>query len=155
VRGGQNWKEHPARRNRRPERVTLPPAMVVQKPPLPQHPYGEWHPLVVEWWDDLWAGPQAKRYTSAHKHAAYLAAHVLDLFYRKPTERAHQLVDRFFVGLGVGPRDLNRVRWEERDELQGAETSKHGGGRHPASGPRALGGGRRDPRLRLVTEPAS
>lgn len=103
-----------ARRNKAPTRTQLAEAMPLrQKPKLPDPPDGEskWHPLAVEWWTDLWASPQADRYTTMHKHRAYLALFAMHLFYSDPTERKGQRLEVALQGLGASESDLRRLQW--------------------------------------------
>lgn len=102
-----------ARRNRAASADQLPTAAAIDKPELPAPPSGSagWHPLAIEWWGDLWASPQATRYTAMHKHRAYLALYTLHLFFTNPTERLGQRVEVALEGLGVSESDLRRLQW--------------------------------------------
>jgi hypothetical protein len=144
VRGGQNRKAQKARGRR--EQTPLPAGPRVKTPTLPKRDDGvAWHPLVVEWWTDLWASPIAADYATAHKHAAYLAAYTLDLFYRKPTERLGQRVAVALEGLRWGPVDLRKMRVASEPVTEQATL-------RPSRKPAVTPTRRRDPRLRLVNE---
>jgi hypothetical protein len=143
VRGGQNRKPQTARGRR--DTASLPAGPRVQAPTLPKRDDGAaWHPLVLEWWSDLWASPIAADYATAHKHAAYLAAYTLDLFYRKPTERLGQRVAVALEGLRMGPVDLRKMRVAPEPTTEPAPTPKPKRAATPAR--------KRDPRLRLINK---
>jgi hypothetical protein len=102
----------------------------------------------VEWWNDLWRSPQATRYTTMHKHRAYLALYALHLFYRNPTERLMQRVEVALDGLGVKEADLRRLQWEA-PTAPPPEPKEDRKPRPTIPAPTR----RRDPRLQLVEKP--
>lgn len=94
-------------------RATLPTAQAIAAPPLPERPADNgWHVLVVEWWKDIWASPQATRWTATEKHQAYIVATLLDEFYRAPNVRLAAELRTWEAGLGLDEMDRRRLQWE-------------------------------------------
>src|SRR4051812_36372120 len=75
-----------ARRNKAATAATLTDAAVPEAS-RPQLPAGRvWHPLTVEWWDDLWASPMAGEYHASDRHALFILATLVDAFWLEPTQ---------------------------------------------------------------------
>ena len=112
-----------ARRNKAATRATLKADASIIAPELPPHIDG-WHPMVLEWWRDLWASPMAPEYDDADRHGLFELAMLRNDFWnatslldRKLAATEIRLQDQRF---GLSPIDRRRLQWEiERtDEAQ-------------------------------------
>ncbi|WP_430593879.1 hypothetical protein [Isoptericola sp. QY 916] len=110
-----------ARRNKTATRATLKADASIIAPELPDN---DWHPMVLEWWRDLWASPMAPEYDDADRHGLFELAMLRDDFWkaatlydRKIAATEIRLQDQRF---GLSPIDRRRLQWEiERtDEAQ-------------------------------------
>lgn len=101
-------------------------------PELPPHPTTEWHPMTLEWWEDVRTMPHARLWTRSDWRFAFDTALVADMFYKGDSKAATELRNREKV-LGTTAdyrRDL-RIRYiapaEERREMtEGEDDELHG-----------------------------
>lgn len=84
-------------------------------PALPDHT--EWHPAVIEWWEEMWASPMSDEYHSSDIHQLFVLARLYQDFYladpRKPRDRLLiageiRLQRQAF---GLTPYDRRRLEW--------------------------------------------
>lgn len=110
-----------ARRNKTSSRATLRADAAIVAPELPDI---EWHPMVLQWWRDLWASPMAPEYDDSDRHGLFELALLRNDFWNADTARERKdaaaeirLQDQRF---GLSPIDRRRLQWEiERtDEAQ-------------------------------------
>jgi hypothetical protein len=96
--------------------------VTVETPRLPDA--REWHPLTVEWWQDVWDSPMAQQYDESDKHGLFAMAMVVDDFWMAETPRQRQEASQEIrlqgVRFGLSPIDRLRLRWEveKADEAQ-------------------------------------
>lgn len=84
-------------------------------PDLPEHT--EWHPAVVDWWEEMWASPMSDEYHESDIHQLFLLARLYQDFYvvsdAKPRDRLLiageiRLQRQAF---GLTPYDRRRLEW--------------------------------------------
>lgn len=107
-----------ARRNKTSTKATLRADAAIVAPELPPN---DWHPLVLEWWRDLWASPMAPEYDDSDRHGLFALAALKNDFWlaespqaRKDAAAEIRLQEQRF---GLSPIDRRRLQWEiERTE---------------------------------------
>jgi len=106
----------PARRQRRNKAATralLPAesAPIVGRPELPARTDTAWHPLAVQWWDDVWASPQCREFLRADLGALYRLVHLVDRWWQTGQMKLAveiRLMEREF---GLTPLSRRRLEW--------------------------------------------
>lgn len=109
-----------ARRNKAATAATLSEAAVPQDR-RPELPTGRnWHPLTVEWWDDLWASPMAGEYHASDRHALFILASLVDAFWLEPSQALAAEIRLQRQAFGLTPYDRRRLEWtiESVDEAK-------------------------------------
>lgn len=107
-----------ARRNKTTTSATLRADAAIIAPQLPVN---DWHPMVLDWWRDLWASPMAPEYDDSDRHGLFELAVLRNDFWRAESARERKdaaaeirLQDQRF---GLSPIDRRRLQWEiERTE---------------------------------------
>ena len=125
-----------ARRNKTSTAATLRADAAIVAPELPDI---EWHPMVLEWWRDLWASPMAPEYDDSDRHGLFELAILRNDFWRAETARERKdaaaeirLQDQRF---GLSPIDRRRLQWEiERTEDAKAKGERRRTSAAPQSG---------------------
>ncbi len=112
----------------------------------PELPSGEWHPMTLAWWRDVWASPMAPEYDDSDRHGLYVLAVLVEDFWRaegsdrlKLAAELRQQGQRF----GLSPIDRRRLQWEitrtdEAVEKATASRARKSASRKPAADPRAV-----------------
>lgn len=126
-----------ARRNRSSTRRMLNAVPTVRRPNLPRLPSGgRWHPMVIKWWDELWASPMADQYCKIDARVLLRLAILEHDFWSAETPAGRlamageiRLAQRDF---GLTPLDRRRLEWTI--ERVGEEQDK-GRRRRAAAGP--------------------
>lgn len=138
-----------ARRNKTASASTLKADASIIAPELPAR---EWHPMVLQWWRDLWASPMAPEYDEADRHGLFELAMLRDDFWRADSAKERKdaaaeirLQDQRF---GLSPIDRRRLQWEiERtDEAKEKGERRRTKAAERSSGAQGSGG---DPRATL------
>src|SRR5689334_5132738 len=73
------------RANRESTRATLPTVEEAARaivPALPELDRGDWHPMVLQWWETVWTSPMAAEYLDADREALYMLARLHQDFYK-------------------------------------------------------------------------
>jgi hypothetical protein len=78
-------------------------------PELP--PATEWHPLTVQWWEDLWAAPMSSEYHYSDRHALYILAVLVDAFWKAPSKELASEIRLQRVAFGMTPYDRRKLEW--------------------------------------------
>lgn len=109
-----------SRRNKSSSASTLRPNPEVARPDLPDIGDLPWHPMTVEWWDDVWASPMAPEYDASDVHGLYLLATLINTFWHQPSKELAGEIRLQRQCYGLSPIDRRRLEWEiERtDEAQ-------------------------------------
>ena len=108
-----------------------------------------WHPMTLDWWDDVWASPMASEFIDggADIHGLYILAVLVDDFWATPTTSLAAEIRLQRQCFGLTPIDRRRLQWEiERGEAASERTRKRrapqGGGRpaeeEPPADPRSI-----------------
>lgn len=110
-----------ARRNVAPTRAELSePEGEVVIPPLPKRYVRNedytlreiaWHPMTLDWWNDLWPSPMANEYLDSDIHGLYRLAVLMDNFWYDPNTKAHAEVRLAQKDYGLTPLDRRRLEW--------------------------------------------
>jgi hypothetical protein len=142
-----------ARRNKTSTAATIKADASIVAPELPER--DDWHPMVLQWWRDLWASPMAPEYDDADRHGLFELALLRNDFWSAETASARKeaaseirLQDQRF---GLSPIDRRRLQWEiertdeaqekgQRRRTKAAERSgeAQGGGKDPRGVLRAV-----------------
>lgn len=159
--------KHPstrARRNRSSSAATLTRPDRAEIPALPDPPplveYDEdknrhthevdWHPLVVEWWNDVWASPMSSEWDDSDVHNVYICLLLQQDMWTAslPRDRRDAAAEYRLQrkDLGLTPFDRRRLEWtiEQADEARERGAQRRAS-RKPAPRP-ADAGGKPDPR---------
>lgn len=136
-----------ARRNKMSTASKIKADPTVKAPDLPASV--TWHPMVGQWWRDLWASPMAPEYDESDRYGLFELAMLRNDFWyadsareRKDAAAEIRLQDQRF---GLSPIDRRRLQWEiERTEEAQQKGSRR---RAAANKPEARKGG--DPRAAL------
>lgn len=133
-----------SRRNKAATSATLRADSTLVAPELPE---GNWHPMVTQWWADLWASPMAPEYDDSDRHGLFELAMLRNDFWlaESPSERKSaaaeiRLQDQRF---GLSPIDRRRLQWEIERSEQAQEAGQKRRSRStppakPASDPRSI-----------------
>lgn len=98
--------------NKRGPKAGLVAALVADDSPAPKLPGShEWHPLTVEWWDDLWASPMAGEYHTSDRHALFILAALVDAFWAMPSKDLAAEIRLQRQAFGLTPYDRRRLEW--------------------------------------------
>lgn len=143
-----------ARANRAATAAKLSDGRTVIRPELPPRGFDEdgnelpWNAQTVSWWDDLWAAPMAAEYHSSDRHALFMLAVMVDLFWTQPSKDLAAEIRMQRQAFGLTPYDRRRLEWT----IETAEDAKdHGKTRRAARAPAGKGAAAAgDPRLALV-----
>jgi hypothetical protein len=140
-----------ARSNRASTAATLTDGTRIIRPELPGRTDRDgdpvdWHPLTLEWWNDLWASPMAAEYHSSDRHALFILAALVDQFWTHPTKDLAGEIRLQRVPFGLTPYDRRRLEWTietaEQAKDSGAARRNRAGAKQPSA--------KDDPRLTLV-----
>jgi len=143
-----------ARRNRSSTRTTLSADHDVEAPPLPAGV--DWHPMTVEWWEDLWVGETAPQYNAMHIHSLYRKALLVQSFWTttdlKDRLNIEVRLEKAEADFGLNPMALRRLEWQIEDtEDKKAKGTRRRQTEAPAAPPPPNNGDEPpDPILRLV-----
>lgn len=98
---------------KRGPKAALVATLVEDDSPAPKLPPGtrEWHPLTVEWWNDLWASPMAGEYHESDRHALFILAALVDAFWQFPTKELAAEIRLQRQAFGLTPYDRRRLEW--------------------------------------------
>lgn len=143
-------KKHPslrARTNQASTAAKLADGSTVIRPELPERE-GGWHHQTLEWWDDLWAAPMAAEYHASDRHALYMLAALMDMFWRDPCQKLASEIRLQRAAFGLTPYDRRRLEWT----IETTEEAKDRGAkrRQAQAVPQPDRG--TDPRLALVQQ---
>ena len=108
-----------ARRNKAATAATLTATLPEDaRPELPAD--REWHPLTLDWWNDLWASPMAGEYHGSDRHALFILAALVDAFWTEPSQALAAEIRLQRQAFGLTPYDRRRLEWtiESVDEAQ-------------------------------------
>lgn len=98
-------------------------------PPIP----GDWHPMAVKFWDDIWKSPMSPEWDESDIHNAYLLALLWHDFWSatSPTGRglAASEIRLQRQSLGLDPLARRKLEWT----IEGAEEAKARGDKRRAS----------------------
>jgi hypothetical protein len=167
--GNGSGIKHPsvrARRNRSTTRAELgdddPDAEV---PPLPPHLETDlktgkvietpWHPMTVEWWEDIWPSPMAAEWHSSDVHGLYRLARLVDKFWYasglKEMREASAEIRLVSQQYGLAPLDRRKLEWTIAGSKKATRENAKAEAKpdQPAPPTSAAGG---PPDLRLVVE---
>jgi len=95
----------------------LPARYIIRKIKVGQHGWTEteqevpWQPLTLAMWDDIWASPMAREYTTADEHALFRYAVLVDDFWRSPSADKHTEIRLAQKDFGLTPLDRRRLEW--------------------------------------------
>lgn len=117
-----------ARANRSSTAATLVDVPNDCETPLLEPVDHDWHPMVLKWWDAIWAAPMSGEYHDSDVHQLFLLAMVYDDFYNcEPgTVRRAQLaaeIRQQRAAFGMTPYDRRRLEWT----IETAESAKDRG----------------------------
>ena len=132
-----------ARANRASTAATLTDGRTVIRPDLPDR---DWHPLTVEWWDDLWASPMAGEYHPSDRHGLFILAALVDAFWGSPSKELAGEIRLQRQAFGLTPYDRRRLEWT----IETAEDAKDRGQARRGAAPVRQPSATSDPRLALV-----
>lgn len=80
-------------------------------PDLPSLGDRDWHPLTIQFWDDVWSSPMASEYLVADIHGLYRLATLVDDFWIKPSNAASAEIRLAGQPYGLTPLDRRRLEW--------------------------------------------
>jgi hypothetical protein len=135
--------KHPgtrARRNVISTKATLRAVPDMPRPELPDAPLGEWHPMTLAWWADIWSSPMAPEFDASDTHGLFALAMLTEDFWRSTSsgERMKLAAEIRQQGqrYGLSPIDRRRLQWEiERaDDAQDRGEKRRNATRKRASG---------------------
>jgi hypothetical protein len=142
--------KHPgtrARRNATSTKATLRAVPDMPRPELPEAPLGEWHPMTLAWWADIWSSPMAPEFDASDAHGLFALAMLTEDFWRSasPGERMKLAAEIRQQGqrYGLSPIDRRRLQWE----IERTEEAQEKGAVRRASRPKR---GASDPRSALT-----
>lgn len=116
-----------ARTNRASTAATLSNSTVGPHPSLPA--LRSWHPMTVEWWDELWSTPMSSEYHISDRHQLIVLAVLYDEFFRtddlSPNQRKalSEEIRHHRTPFGMTPYDRRKLEWT----IELAEDSKDKG----------------------------
>jgi hypothetical protein len=98
----------------------------LDKPMLPD---GDWHPMAVDWWEDVWASPMSAEFLQGDVPALYRLVSLVDVWWNEhklDVAKEIRLLEREF---GLTPLARRRLEWqvavsEEKKEQHGIRRSK-------------------------------
>lgn len=70
-----------------------------------------WHPMSIDWWNDIWPSPMAKQWHSSDIHGLYMLLYLMDSFYRSPNVKDHSEIRLARMPYGLTPLDRRRLEW--------------------------------------------
>lgn len=107
--------KHPsarARRNKTSTAATLVSDGPIERPELPDL---GWHPLAVEWWNDLWSSPMSPEYLQMDRHVIMRYGQTVSDYWNaeSPKERAeiHVRLEAMSKSLGTDPMARRSLQW--------------------------------------------
>lgn len=120
------------------ETPELPPRMIEVDGELRE---GEWHPMAVAFWDDVWASPMAPEFLDSDVHGLYVVLALTDGYWRRmetgQVSGANELAKELRLqrqSYGLSPIDRRRLQWEV-DKGEQAETNRKKRKRREAASP--------------------
>lgn len=101
------------RRNKATTRAVLAVSTApMKRPELPARAGGEaWHPLSIQWWDAVWASPQAQQFLPSDLGALFRLVNLVDLYWKTgklALALEIRLLEREF---GLTPLSRRRLEW--------------------------------------------
>lgn len=82
------------------------------KPPMPE---GNWHPAVVEWWNDIWSSPMHTEWVQSDVHNLYILTQLLQDFWTAKSSSGRKEAAVEFrlqrAELGLTPYSRRRLEW--------------------------------------------
>lgn len=102
----------------------------LEAPDLPTHPQAgdgeDWHPMAVDFWEDVWASPMAPEFLDADVHGLYVILALTDLYWRnltsgKPVTGLAMELRLQRQSFGLSPIDRRRLQWEVDKGEEAAE----------------------------------
>lgn len=141
------------RRNKTSTAANLPPqsASATNDVPdlFPREGGGEWHPMVLEWWDSVWRSPMASEYLDADMRGGLFLLADLHQARWTATSRtalieAAKEIRLQEVRFGLSPIDRRRLQWEVEKGEQAIEKTTT---RRERKAPKRPAG---DPRLKIA-----
>lgn len=72
----------------------------------------KWHPMVVDWWHDVWTSPMATEYTQADVHGLVMLADLMEKYWRTGDEKLATEIRLQRQCFGLTPIDRRRLQWE-------------------------------------------
>lgn len=123
-----------ARANRASTAATLVDVPNDCETPLLEPVDHDWHPMVLAWWEEMWASPMSGEYHSSDRHQLFLLAMLYDSFYKvDPTSlRFAQLaaeIRQQRTAFGLTPYDRRRLEWTVESAEQAKERGRERRGR--------------------------
>lgn len=126
-------KKHPsvrARANRASTAATLPsagrPGAIVRLPASSECGRGEWSPLTVAWWSDIWRSPMANEYHASDRHQIVVLAMLMDDFFTAESRTMRTTISaeirQHRTAFGMTPYDRRRLEWTI-EQAEGAKES--------------------------------
>lgn len=136
-----------ARRNKTTTAATLDAdgGDTVERPDLPDL---GWHPLAVQWWEDLWSSPMSPEYLNMDRHVIMRYGQTVSDYWlaESPKERAeiHVRLEAMSKALGTDPMARRSLQWSiEQVETAQEKRKRRGSGREKTEQPKG------DPRATL------
>lgn len=122
------------RKNKTSTRSTLRNDIRVVMPDLPE---GDWLPITVQWWRDLWSSPMAPEYHSSDVHGLLIVAALRDAFWREPSKDLAAELRLQHREFGLSPLSRRQLQWEiERAEEAQERGAARRRSKQPAVDPR-------------------
>lgn len=85
----------------------------IEIPPLPPYPKegGDWEPLAIQWWEDVWTSPMAAEYLPSDFHPLLRLAYLTDKFWKKPSNGLAAEIRMLERDFGLSPLNRRRLEW--------------------------------------------
>ena len=119
------------RRNVASSAATLPVDIEVAVPDMPDGV--SWHPMAVQWWDDVWSSPMAAEWDDSDVHNVALCAMLYNDIWLAETARDRKDAAGEYrlqrKDLGLTPYDRRRLEWT----IETASEAREKGERRRAS----------------------
>lgn len=78
----------------------------------PELPKGEWHPMAVDWWNDVWESPMSAEFLQGDVPALYRLVSLVDMWWNEQklaVAKEIRLLEREF---GLTPLARRRLEWQ-------------------------------------------
>jgi hypothetical protein len=98
-------------------------------PPMCDHPAGDWHPMVKEWWASVWRSPMASEYLDADKRGGLYQLLMLhqDFWSAESAKNRVEVAKEIRlqeVRFGLSPIDRRRLQWTVEQGEAAAERTE-------------------------------